>query len=152
MRDMKDRRTAHVYTARRPVDGEDWAAVAAALNERMAARRIGQQELAAASGVSVSTLRLVQHGAGRRVQNKTLTAIARALDWPDDHLIRILVGDRSGSTEPAERIGHQILATLDRVEQRLTEIGDRLTVVEQLVSSGRPARSPHGDGPDPAAG
>jgi hypothetical protein len=100
----------------------------------------------------VSTLRLVQHGAGRRVQNKTLTAIARALDWPDGHLIRILVADRSGSTEPNDRIGYQILATLDRVEQRLTEIGDRLAVVEQLVSSGAPSGRSHSKGPCPAAG
>src|SRR4051794_8524686 len=89
---MAEARDHHVYTARGPVDGEDWGAVAAVLNERMAARRIGQQELANLSGVSVSTLRQVQHGAGRRVQNKTLTAISRALGWSDDHLSEILLG------------------------------------------------------------
>src|SRR5450432_2485155 len=82
-----------VYTARGPMDGEDWSTVAAVVNERMAARRIGQQELAHLSGVSVSTVRHVQHGAGRRVQNKTLTAISRALGWPDDHLSLILLGN-----------------------------------------------------------
>src|SRR5690348_10973934 len=64
-----------VYTARGQVDGEDWAGVAHALNERMASLRVGQQELAQRSGVSVSTLRQLQHGASRRVQNRTLAAI-----------------------------------------------------------------------------
>jgi hypothetical protein len=31
---MAGGKTSKVYTARGPVDGEDWAAVAAALNER----------------------------------------------------------------------------------------------------------------------
>src|SRR4051794_2084153 len=83
MRRMTDANSPRVYTARGPADGEDWAAVAVVVNERMAARRIGQQELAHLSGVSVSTLRQVQHGAGRRIQNKTLAAISRALGWPE---------------------------------------------------------------------
>ena len=66
------------HTARGPVDGEDWAAVADALNRRMAVRRVGQQELADASGVSVATVRFLQRGrGGRRVQNATLSAICR---------------------------------------------------------------------------
>src|SRR5690348_14086878 len=93
---MAEARERPVYTARGPVEGEDWGAVAAVVNERMAARRVGQQELAQLSGVSVSTLRQVQHGAGRRVQNKTLTAISRALGWPDDHLSVILLNSSPG--------------------------------------------------------
>src|SRR4051794_18610234 len=91
-----------VYTARGQVDGEDWTSVSRALNDRMAARRIGQQELAQLSGVSVSTLRQLQHGAGRRVQNRTLAAICAALDWPEDHLLGVLV-----STRPTVPTGDQ---------------------------------------------
>ncbi len=141
---MADRNTHRVYTARRPADGEDWAAVAAALNERMAARRIGQQQLAEASGVSVSTVRLVQHGTGRRFQNKTLTALARALDWPDDHLIRVLLAGHL-STDPAatEDAEEQVIVTLYRIEERLDEISRRLATVEQLVTAGQDPE-PHG--------
>ena len=125
-----------MYTARGPVDGEDWGAVAAVVNERMAARRIGQQELAQLSGVSVSTLRQVQHGAGRRVQNKTLTAISRALGWPDDHLSVILLS--SGSTPrrtPDIGIGRvpETAETLRRLETQLSEISQRLAAIERAV-------------------
>ncbi|MEX5634125.1 helix-turn-helix domain-containing protein [Parafrankia sp. FMc2] len=130
---MADRRTP-VYRARGPVNGEDWAAVASALNERMARRRIGQQDLARISGVSVSTLRELQHGAGRRVQNKTLVAIAQALEWPDDHLIQVLVSEPPVAGTPDEPTGREILAALVRVEERLTEITSRLAAVEQAVT------------------
>ncbi|MGF7238236.1 MAG: helix-turn-helix domain-containing protein, partial [Frankia sp.] len=102
---MADETNAPVYTARGRVGGENWAAVAEALNRRMARLRIGQADLAARSGVSVSTLRTVQHGiTGRRVQNRTLIAIARALDWPDDHLVRLLVAEVP-ATLPKETAG-----------------------------------------------
>jgi DNA-binding Xre family transcriptional regulator len=87
---------------RRDTDGEDWAAVAVAITERMAARRIGQQELADRAGIAVSTLRLVQHGATRRVRSRTLTAISRALDWPDDHLVRVLTAGQTTAEEDGE--------------------------------------------------
>ncbi len=124
------------YTARGRVEGENWQAVADALNTRMAARRIGQQSLATASGVSVATLRQVQHGShARRVQNATLTAIARALDWPDDHLIRVLVGKHvPDSFGPAT--DQEILAGIGRIEQRLDDLARRLAVVEELVTAG----------------
>ncbi|WP_112109245.1 helix-turn-helix transcriptional regulator [Parafrankia sp. Ea1.12] len=132
---MSDRKAPRVYTARGPAEGEDWAAVATALNERMSNRRIGQQQLAELSGVSVSTVRLLQHGAGRRVQNKTLVSIARALEWPDDHLIQVLLSAPPGdSPEANEPTGREVLTVLARVEDRLAEIVTRLAAVERAVS------------------
>jgi DNA-binding Xre family transcriptional regulator len=129
---MAERGTSAIYTARGQVEGEDWPAVAAALNERMAARRIGQQELARLSGVSVSTLRMLQHGASRRVQNKTLEAIARALDWPGDHLIGILV--IAGQSRPvSDQPEDQVVAVLVRIEQQLQQLSTRLASVEQRI-------------------
>ncbi|WP_322756656.1 helix-turn-helix domain-containing protein [Frankia sp. Cas3] len=124
-----------VHTARGPRLDEDWSAVADAVNARMAHERIGQKALADVSGVSVATLRRIQHGAhGRRVQNTTLTAIARALDWPDDHLIRVLHagGTPTGVGQPAER---EILAGIGRVEQQLAEVSRRLAAIEELVAA-----------------
>ncbi|WP_322770319.1 helix-turn-helix transcriptional regulator [Frankia sp. Cr1] len=133
---MEDREPrSPVYTARGAIVGEDWAAVADAVNQRMAVRRIGQQELADVSGVSVSTVRQIQHGGnGRRVQNKTLIALARALGWPDDHLIRVLVGNQV-SDAPAGATDREILAGIDRIEQRLDDVSRRLAAVEQLVTA-----------------
>ncbi|WP_322748434.1 MULTISPECIES: helix-turn-helix transcriptional regulator [unclassified Frankia] len=133
---MEDREPrSPVYTARGAIVGEDWAAVADAVNQRMAVRRIGQQELADVSGVSVSTVRQIQHGGnGRRVQNKTLIALARALGWPDDHLIRVLVGNQV-SDAPGGATDREILAGIDRIEQRLDDVSRRLAAVEQLVTA-----------------
>ncbi|WP_416210660.1 helix-turn-helix domain-containing protein [Frankia sp. Cas8] len=124
-----------MHTARGPRHDEDWSAVADAVNARMAHERIGQKALADASGVSVATLRRIQHGAhGRRVQNTTLTAIARALGWPDDHLIRVLHagGTPTSVGQPAER---EILAGIGRIEQCLDDVCRRLAAVEKLVTA-----------------
>lgn len=133
--------------------------MADALNVRMATLRIGQQALAEVSGVSVATLRQLQHGAQRRrVQNATLTAVARALDWPHDHLIRVLLQDQDQELEqdaaehapPASAPGsvgtdHQILAVLLRIEQRLTDLAER--IMPGIGSTGEGAND---NGPDPA--
>nr|MDT0664541.1 helix-turn-helix transcriptional regulator [Micromonospora sp. DSM 115978] len=130
---MADRKTPGVYTARWSVDGENWAAVAAALNERMAARRVGQQDLALTSGVSVSTVRLLQHGAGRRVQNKTLAAVSRALGWPDDHLVRVLLTGSQPEPDADEPGLRELSRSLRGIEARLGEICARLAAVERAV-------------------
>lgn len=137
MRVMADRKTPRVYTARGSVDGEDWDAVARALNERMAARRVGQQDLAVTSGVSVSTLRQLQHGAARRVQNKTLAAVAVALGWPDDHLIRVLLTGREPDVEPAEFGLRELSRSLRGIEAQLATISERLAAVERAVGGRR---------------
>jgi DNA-binding Xre family transcriptional regulator len=130
---MADRNAPPVYTSRGPVEGEDWAAVATALNERMAARRVGQQELATLSGVSVSTLRQVQHGAGRRVQNKTLAAISRALDWPEGYLTDVLLSGQE--CNPLERLDADdtVLEALHRVEEQLREMSQHLAALTTAI-------------------
>ncbi|GLY27427.1 hypothetical protein Kisp02_07920 [Kineosporia sp. NBRC 101731] len=124
-----------MYTSRGQVEGEDWQAVAAAVNARMAALRIGQQELVRLSGVSVSTVRLIQHGSSRRVQNKTLEALARALDWPEDHLIKILVATPPAVPTPSPA-DDQVVTVLMRIEHQLAQLSDRLSQVEQRMPPG----------------
>jgi len=128
-----------VYTARGHADGEDWGGVAVALNERMAALRVGQQELAGRSGVSVSTLRQLQHGASRRVQNKTLTAIATALDWPPDHLTAVLLRGRPATSDAAPD-GDPVAGGLARIEAQLTDVRERLAAVEALLRASTGSR------------
>lgn len=139
---MAERGLPSVYTSRGQVDGEDWQAVAAAVNQRMAALRIGQQELVRLSGVSVSTVRLIQHGSSRRVQNKTLEALARALDWPEDHLIKILVTTSVSTPAPAP-VEDRVVVVLERIEQQLWQLSDRLGRVERRMQDGeRPDQVP----------
>jgi transcriptional regulator with XRE-family HTH domain len=98
----------------------------------MAACRIGQQELSQRCGISVSTLRAIQHGArSRRVQNKTLAAISQALDWPEDHLTRVLIptGEPPRPTEDPGQL-NVIVACID---QRLREISQCLACIEQTI-------------------
>jgi hypothetical protein len=122
---------------------EDWNGVAAALNVRMSIRRATQREVALAAGVSVATLRVLQRGNGRRrVQNGTLAAVARALGWPDDHLIRILLGEQCpqdldlsaaapptppNAPAPLGDFSVEILDVLRRIERSVDDIAGRLT-------------------------
>lgn len=122
---------ANKRAGRRVADAaEDWHAVARAINARMTQRQITQQGLATVSGVSVATLRLLQNGTtGRRAQNTTLVAVARALGWPDDHLIRVLLGALPTAPVAPSAVGvpvdEQILAALLRIEERIGELADR---------------------------
>ncbi|MBL7502020.1 hypothetical protein I6A84_02505 [Frankia sp. CNm7] len=91
--------------------GEDWAAVAGALNARMALCRMGQHRLAEASGISVATVRLLQCGTGRRrTRDATLAALSRALGWPDGHLVHVLLGQ-----QPVENDGARLRAVGARI-------------------------------------
>lgn len=132
---------ANTREGRHPAPLADWRGLAAALNARMTDRRIGQQELADRAGVSVATLRILQHGGGeRRVQNATLAAVSRALGWPADYLLSVLLrrplpdaeDDPPGSTAPdmfAAIVDGQaeILAVLRRIETHVEGIARSLT-------------------------
>jgi DNA-binding Xre family transcriptional regulator len=143
---MTDRNAPPVYTSRGQVEGEDWPAVAAALNERMAARRVGQQELATLSGVSVSTLRQVQHGAGRRVQNKTLSAISKALDWPEGYLTDVLLSGQH--REPATQMDSEdlVLDALHQMQEQLREMSQQLASLTAALSDRSRSGSSQGQG------
>lgn len=99
--------------------GEDWAAVAEALNARMAACRMSQHRLAEASEISVATIRLLQRGAGgRRARDDTLAALSAALGWPGEHLIRVLLGE-----QPADVAGRRPRVVGVRT-RRSSQVGD----------------------------
>jgi DNA-binding Xre family transcriptional regulator len=96
-----------------PAPREDWRAVAKALNARMTALGVGQQQLAGQAGVSVATLRVLQHGAGgRRVQDSTLAAVCRALDWPANYLRCVLLSLPLPEDTSLNVVRPDLLATL----------------------------------------
>jgi hypothetical protein len=70
-----------------------------------------------------------------RVRNKTLSAIARALDWPDDHLLRVLTGGRHVSEAPTGAdgphvVGLQILDGVREIRDELRRIARRLDEID----------------------
>jgi transcriptional regulator with XRE-family HTH domain len=99
----------------------------------MAASRVGQQELSQRCGISVATLRAIQHGAqGRQVQNKTLAAISRALDRPEDHLIRMLVQTEESMGQESD--AEQVRAIMARIKSCLREMNEHLANIERAVT------------------
>jgi hypothetical protein len=83
--------------------------------------------------VSVSTLRQLQHGASRRVQNRTLSAISTALDWPEDHLAGVLLLGRHSMPAAAANGPDPVLDGLHAIQEQLTGLGQRLTEIEALL-------------------
>ena len=120
---------------------DDWAAVAAAINARVAALRMTQLDLAAKSGVSPATIREIQHNQRpRRRYGRTLAALSEALDWPADHLDAVLTGRPlpGDSTEPAA--DDPVLEQLRAIRTELTEIRQRLVDLEEAVGQPRDER------------
>jgi transcriptional regulator with XRE-family HTH domain len=117
----------------------DWAAVASAINARVATLRMTQLDLAAKSGVSPATIREIQHNnRPRRRYGRTLAALSEALDWPADHLDAVLAGRPTTPTEPATPSpGDPVLDQLRAIREELTAIRQRLTDLEAAL--GRPA-------------
>lgn len=111
--------------------GQDWSAVSAALRERLDERGMTMTELAARSGVSLTTVRELVHVLNtRRRQARTLTALSTALGWPAEHLGDVLRG--RPATGPSEREGG------------LVALARRVRALEKRVAAleGREDRSP----------
>ena len=66
---------------------QDWAAVGAAIKARLDEQGMTMTELAARSGVSLTTVRELVHVLNtRRRQPRTLTSLSTALGWPAERL------------------------------------------------------------------
>ena len=108
---------------------QDWDGVAAAINARMAALRITQQDLAAKSDVSPATIRELQHNhRPRRRYGRTLSALSEALDWPAGHLDDVLNGRDSGAPPAVEQ--DEVLVELRGIRGELEAIRSRLDALE----------------------
>jgi len=121
------------------LDG-DWQAVADAINARMTELPMSQRDLAERSGVSVATLRELQHArAARKRSGRLLTAISTALDWPEDYLRAVLTGaatpTSSGSQGPSKDGLTVVLARLDQLHGEVRRLAD---AVDRLADDGRP--------------
>lgn len=125
---------------------EDWAAVAKAINERTNELGWRQRELAERSRVSQAVVREIQrHTVERRRSARTLEALSVTLGWHPQHLDAVLYGRRPPAVdEPVSPTGDTVWSRLDALEERLTEIADRLdelkTDLATVIKHVRPKR------------
>lgn len=113
---------------------EDWAAVARAIDERMAELGLTQRELIDRSQVSKATvMEIRRNSAERKRSTRTLEALSTALDWHPQHLISLLRDRRIPEFgEPASRSDGDIQGRLTVIEYRLDQIATQLAAVSEL--------------------
>jgi transcriptional regulator with XRE-family HTH domain len=116
---------------------EDWQAVADAVNARMSEMDLTQRQVSDRSGVSVATLREIQHATtSRRRSVRTLAAISRALDWHDEYLTGVLRGARMPG--PTSRGTPDPLAlVLDRPDSIQRDVARLARAVDRLADERR---------------
>ena len=100
--------------------------VARVVNDRMQERGITQRELAERSGVSVATLRKIQHGVEQTRNRSTFANISRALGFPEDHLWRIWTESAKGDDAGAEVSP----SALEDLRRELVDLRHRVAAIE----------------------
>lgn len=115
---------------------DDWAAVARAINERVAELGWRQRELAERSHVSLATVREIQrHTVERRRSPRTLESLSVTLGWPPQHLDEVLNGVESPRAgQPVTGSGETPWSRLDALERRLDEITQLLVDMKTDLS------------------
>ena len=113
---------------------DDWAAVAQAINSRMAELGLRQRQLIERSRVSKAVVsELMRNVAPRRRSARTLEALSVALDWHPDHLAAVLANVEPPAVgEPVHR-PEDIPARLAAIERQLREVNARL---DEMRSAG----------------
>jgi transcriptional regulator with XRE-family HTH domain len=102
----------------------DSAAVAKVVNDRMQERGITQRVLAERSGISVATLRKIQHGVDQDRNRSTFASISRALGLPEDLLWRVWSQGAAGAESDSEA------ATVEELRREVAELRQRVSAIE----------------------
>lgn len=105
----------------------DWQAVGRLTSERMTELAMTQRELSERSGVSIATLRRVQHGENQARSRATLANVSRALGLPDDHLWNIAMHRTTVGMDGAGRGEAQIREELAELRHRVERIEEQLS-------------------------
>jgi transcriptional regulator with XRE-family HTH domain len=110
---------------------EDWAAVAEAINERVAELGWRQRELAERSHVSSAIVREIQRKTvERRRSPRTLESLSIALGWEPEHLDAVLKGRKVPSPAKSVNGSRETTSRLDTIERRLDEIAQILADIK----------------------
>jgi hypothetical protein len=107
---------------------EDWAAVAAAINRRVAELGLRQVDLIERSRVSKFVVgEIMRNDVQRRRSDRTLESLSIALSWHPQHLLAVLHGRRPPEAgEPLYRLDDDVPARLSDIQHQLREITERL--------------------------
>jgi transcriptional regulator with XRE-family HTH domain len=97
--------------------------------------RATQMDVASRAGVSLTTLRELQHNLNpRRRRPQTLSAVSEALGWPSGYLAQVLHG------EPAQphtdEVDDPVLQSLKSLETAIELLRERVARVEQQLADG----------------
>lgn len=112
---------------------KDWSAVAVAIRDRLSDLDMTQTDLASRSGVSYATIRdLLKNPDARQRNPRTLTALSEALGWPPGHLGAVLAGQDPGDPDAED----PVLAELDRINDTLKSLDQRLDTIERQLAAG----------------
>lgn len=118
---------------------DDWAAVATAINQRVAELGLRQHELAERSGVSQAIVREIQRDTVRRRRGaRTLEALSVGLDWHPEHLTAVLGGHTPPqASEPPSTDVPSRLAAIERTLRAITRQLDTMnTNIETVIDRG----------------
>jgi transcriptional regulator with XRE-family HTH domain len=111
---------------------KDWQAVSDAIKARLDELDMTQAELAHRANVALETVRELQHNLRpRRRSPRTLTALAQALGWPDNHLAAIAAGEDPDDPDAND----PVLAELGTIRAALTTITSRLDAIERRLAA-----------------
>ena len=122
---------------------DDWAAVARAIQQRMAELDLNQRQLGERATVSKQTVgELAGNKVERRRSARTLEAISVALEWHPDHLAAVLAGlTPPRKDEPVPRFDEDVPGHMSVVEHYLRQLLDRVETIDgrldQIVASQR---------------
>ena len=97
----------------------------AAFRDRYLSRGYNQAALAAASGVSVATIRKIEKAAPQSFEASTLYRLAEIIGWEPRQFVAYAAGERDELPNDAEdRDG--VEERLDRLEEQMHEVLERL--------------------------
>ena len=113
-------------------DGDNWDAVAKAVDDRLSDMRMTQMDVASRAQVSLTTVRELQHNSNpRKRRPQTLSAISEALGWPSVYLAEVLAGRTP--TAHTDETSDPVLTSLKALEREVGALRDRVGEIERQI-------------------
>lgn len=115
---------------------EDWDAVAAAIDARLADLGVQLQAVAERSQVSESTIRELRYNTRRRKRSaRTLESVSVALEWERDHLSNVLSGEPPVSGQPTDmaRLRDRVESLDEKVELLAAGVEENNRLIRQVI-------------------
>jgi flagellar biosynthesis/type III secretory pathway chaperone len=118
------------------VVAEDWNAVAAAIDERIADLGVQLQAVAERSQVSESTIRELRYNTQRRKRSaRTLESVSIALEWERDHLSNVLGGQSPSGNQPTDmaRLRSRVDSLDEKVERLAAGVEENNRLMREVI-------------------